>query len=263
MTAAKQEIIQATENAPPAPVAQSESAAIFSLIARAASDPNIDIDKMERLMRMQQETREYNAKIAYATALAAAKAEITPVVRNKRNDQTKSNYADLAAISDAIDPIITKHGFSLTYDTDESPKLGHQRIICDVFHSSGHTRQHHADVPDDGAGFKGNANKTPTHAFGSTNAYGRRYLKVMIFDVATRDDNDGNRHRPPEQVPDLITEEQAAALRTALEFKGRTEADFCKVMKSDRIEALQAARFDGAMAYIKKLPAVAKEQTDA
>lgn len=252
MTAAKQEIIQAVD-APPVAVAQTESAAIFSLIERAARDPNVDIDKMERLMQMQERVMERQAKTAYATAMAAAKAEIMPVVRNKRNDQTKSNYADLAAIADAIDPIITKHGFSLTFDTDECPKPNHQRVVCDVFHSSGHTRRHHADIPDDGAGFKGTANKTATHAFGSSNSYGRRYLKIMIFDVATKDDNDGNRPRPTVPMSELITEEQAAALRTALEFKGRTEADFCQIMKSDQIESLQASRFNGAMAWVKNL----------
>ena len=39
---------------------------------------------------------------------------------------------------------------------------------------------------------KGTQNKTATHAFGSTMSYGRRYLKLMIFDVATTDEDDGN-----------------------------------------------------------------------
>ena len=37
-----------------APTVQSESATVLSLISHAASDPNVDMDKMERLMTMRQ-----------------------------------------------------------------------------------------------------------------------------------------------------------------------------------------------------------------
>jgi len=36
------------------PVVHDESAALISIISRAASDPNVDIDKMERLLQMQE-----------------------------------------------------------------------------------------------------------------------------------------------------------------------------------------------------------------
>jgi hypothetical protein len=45
----KREIIDA-----PAIVPVSESAAIFQIIERAARDPNVDVDKMERLYAMQE-----------------------------------------------------------------------------------------------------------------------------------------------------------------------------------------------------------------
>ena len=60
-------------------------------------------------------------------------------------------------------------------------------------------RQHHIDLPLDNVGTKGTVNKTGVQATGSTNAYGRRYLVLMIFNVSTEDeDNDGNDERKAE-----------------------------------------------------------------
>ena len=62
--------------------------------------------------------------------------------------------------------------------------------------------QKHFDLALDGVGLKGNPNKTAVQASGSTISYGRRYLKLMVFDVVlTNEDNDGN---APEKTPDEI-----------------------------------------------------------
>jgi len=51
-------------------VPTSDAAAIIQVIERAARDPNIDIDKMERLLQMQERIVARQAKAAYADALA-------------------------------------------------------------------------------------------------------------------------------------------------------------------------------------------------
>lgn len=183
----EQEIVE-TPTAPPAP---SESLSMISVIERAAMNPDVDIDKMERLLEMQERILAREAEREFHAAMAACQAEIEPVVKNRVNDQTRSRYADLEQIDKVIKPILTKHGFSVTYGQDDCPHENHIRIVAVVSHRGGHSIRRHADIPIDNVGMKGTQNKTLTHATGSTFSYGRRYLKCLIFDVPLADD-DGN-----------------------------------------------------------------------
>jgi hypothetical protein len=165
---------------------------MMAMIERAARDPQVDIDKLERLFALRERMVAADKKTAYNAAMARVQAAIKPVYRDAMNNQTNSPYARLETISDAITPIYTAEGFSLSYDTDESPKADHIRLVCDVMHSAGHSERKHFDLALDNVGLKGNPNKTAIQASGSTISYGRRYLKLMVFDVVlTNEDNDG------------------------------------------------------------------------
>jgi len=171
---------------------------MMTMIERAARDPAVDIDKLERLFALRERMVADEKKTAYQAAMTRAQSRMKPVYRDAANDQTHSTYARLESISDAIKPIYTEEGFSLSFDTGDT-KEGYVRIVCEVMHSSGHSSHKHFDLPLDSVGMKGNANKTLVHASGSTISYGRRYLTLMVFDVMlTNEDNDGNQP-PPKQ----------------------------------------------------------------
>lgn len=173
------------------PPAIPEANSILAVIERAAKTPDVDIDKMERLFALHERAIARQAEVAFNDAMRMAQGKVRLVVRKKFNKQTESRYADIAAVNDAIMPVATEHGFSISFGTSECPLPGHMRITAAVSHSDGHTRHYQADVPSDGVGIKGTPNKTATHAFGSTMTYGRRYLLLLIFNVSTADD-DGN-----------------------------------------------------------------------
>jgi len=175
-----------------APVAGED--AWLTMIERAARDPLVDVSKMERMFEMRERVMKSSAEQAFNASFVAVRATVGPVVKNKSNDQTRSKYADLFAIADLLDPVMTENGFGATFGTADCPLEGHYRITGTLLHAQGHSKEYHADVPVDGAGLKGNSNKTATHAFGSTMTYGRRYLKLAMFDLSITD-NDGNRHR--------------------------------------------------------------------
>lgn len=222
-----------------APV-QSESAAIIQVIERAALNPDIDVEKMERLLAMQERVMARRAEQEFNEALVAAKQEMPQVARDARNSTTNSTYSRLETLAAAADPVIVKHGFVPSFGTDVSPLDGHYRITCALSHVGGHTRNYHADIPSDLVGMKGNPNKTPTHAFGSTLSYGRRYLKLLIFDIATRDDDDGN----GAATGGVISDEQLAELRKMIADLNAEEPKVCAFAKIDRLEDLPAKRFD-------------------
>ena len=179
--------------------------------------------------------------------MAEAQAEMKPVVRDAKNDQTNSHYARLEAIAEAITPIYTSHGFSLSYDQADSPRDGHLRFLCDVMHAQGHRETKKMDIPTDSAGIKGNVNKTPTHAFGSTASYGRRYLKLMAFDIATSDDDDGNAASQGE----LINEEQLDHLNALADDIGIDKIKFCKFFGIESLAHTRVENFDKAVAAME------------
>jgi hypothetical protein len=70
---------------------------IINVIARAASDPNVDIDKLERLLEMQERVITRNARAAYYDALAQLQPKL-PVIHERggikdRNGSVQSTYA--------------------------------------------------------------------------------------------------------------------------------------------------------------------------
>ena len=178
---------------------------LLQAIERVASNPAMDIDKVERLFAMHQQLKAKEAEAAFNDAMAKAQSEIQPVVNNATNDHTRSSYAKLEQIDRAITPVHTKFGLSVSYDTetknDADPvPIGMLRTVAIVAHSAGHSRRYHIDLPPDDAGSQGKVNKTGVQARGSTNAYARRYLKLGIFNVSTFDDKDGNKQREREEV---------------------------------------------------------------
>lgn len=226
---------------------QSDATALIQVIERAASNPSIDVEKMERLLAMQERILTRNAEVSFNTAMRAAQEEMPKVLRNKRNDQTNSKYADLEKVNDAIVPVYTRHGFSLSFGTADSPLEGHIRLTCLVSHIEGHSRPYQCDMPLDMAGLKGNQNKTATHAHGSTMSYGRRYLTLLIFNVTlTNEDTDGNKST------DKITEQQFADLKALAQEVGANKDQFLKYFGIAQLADLPASKYSSAIAALQK-----------
>lgn len=215
---------------------------ILNVIARAASDPNTDVDKLERLLAMQERVLARAAEQAFNAALLAAQDEIRPIYRNRKNQSTNSTYADLEAVADAIDPIFRSHGFSSSFGTADCPLPGHYRVTCRLSHTGGHSRDYPADVPADTLGVKGTANKTATHGFGSALSYGRRYLKLLIADVPTTDDDGyaaGN--------GDPVNKEQVTTLNGLADAVGADKQKLCGYLKVPDLPHLPALRYTEAV----------------
>lgn len=221
-----------------------QPASMLDIIARAASDPATDIDKLERLLAMKREMDAEQAKQSYNRALKAAQEEMGVVGYNKTNSQTRSSYATLEKIDAAVRPIYTKHGFSISYDTGDAPSENLIRVLCIVAHQDGHERTYKLDVPSDGKGAKGNDVMTKTHATGSGLSYGKRYLLTAVFNIQTgENDDDGNASGGIV----CVSEDQAAQIRQLIEETGADIRRFCDFYKVDAITSIPANRFDGVI----------------
>lgn len=174
-------------------VINDDAAGMLQIIASAARDPNVDIEKMERLWAMHERMKARDAEAAFNAAMNKAQSEMGRVSADAVNRQTSSQYATYGKLDSKIRPIYAKHGFSISFNEGEGAPEGFARILAYVSHSAGHTRTYKVDMPADGKGAKGGDVMTKTHATGSAHSYGRRYLLKDIFNIAIgEEDNDGN-----------------------------------------------------------------------
>lgn len=201
-----------TKRTPPAPVGS--AASMIGAIERAAANPAVDIEKMERLYKMAKDLKATEAEAEFNAALARVQSKAESVATNAENSHTGSRYAKLAVIDRMLKPLYTAEGLSVSFDTGEAKRPDDIRIEAILSHSGGHSRRYHIDLPRDESGAKGGANKTGVQGAGSTNTYGRRYLTCMIFAVATEDDNDGNRQQV-DGLDDGVVADHLAAMDAA------------------------------------------------
>lgn len=234
----------------PASIAENETATLLDVIRRASTDPAVDVEKMERLMAMHERLMMRQAEAHFNEAMTAAQTEVRPIAADASNPQTKSKYASYLALDRSLRPIYTKHGFSLSFDTSDSPAPDHVRILCYVGHKSGHTRTYRCDMPADGKGAKGGDVMTKTHAAGAAFTYGQRYLMKMIFNIAVGEDNDGNTKGDGNTK---INAEQKERLIALMKETNTDTIRFLKYMGVETLDDLTSKQFpDAYAALIKK-----------
>jgi hypothetical protein len=223
----------------------------LSVVERLASNPNIDAKIIELMLDRQERAADRDAQRLYNAAMVKVQGEIPSIIKNQRNNQTNSNYADLDAILRVVRPIMTKHGLAISFSeghaTADAPLADdHIRIVAKVMHEGGHTEIMEDDFPIDSAGIKGSVNKTGIHAKGSTFSYGRRYMTCKIFQISTGDDDDGN-----SAGSRCISEKQLSQIVDMIAATETDELKFLEFMKVGSLEAIPANHFNKAMAALQ------------
>ena len=225
---------------PQAVAVSQDAASLIHVISRAASDPAVDVDKLERLMAMHERITEREAEKAFNAAMSACQADVRQVAPDADNTQTRSKYATYAKLDSVLRPIYTKHGFSLSFGEDQCDKPETVRVTCIVAHVGGYSRKYHRDMPADGKGAKGGDVMTKTHAAGAAGSYGARYLLKGIFNVAIGEyDDDGN------GASRGMDEGAVADYLAAID--GAASEDELKKVYSSSYKAAESAKDKGAM----------------
>ena len=224
------------------------AAAALDMIIRAATDPTIDVDKMERLMAMHDRLIARQAEAKFNDAMAKAQSEMCPVAADAENPQTRSKYASYAALDRMLRPVYAKHGFSISFDTGDGAPENYIRVLCYVGHREGYTRNYHVEMPADGKGAKGGDVMTKTHAAGSAFTYAQRYLLKLVFNVAVGEfDDDGN-----SGGSEKISAEQKETLIALIKETKADTAKLCKYFGVSSVDEIPAMRFALAKQMLEK-----------
>ena len=207
----------------------------MDMIERAVSS-GAGIDTIEKLMGLQERWEKNQARKAFDAAVAEAKAEIKPVTRNATGHNSK-RYADFASIARAVDPILSRHGLSYRFRSEQNERIN---VTCILSHKLGHSEETTLSGPPDTTG-----NKNAIQAIGSTLTYLQRYSLMQALGLAASNDDDGN------SAGGVVTDEQVGALRSLI---SETKSDIDKFLKWAGVESLSdlpAAKFAAAKAMLE------------
>lgn len=151
-------------------------------------------DTIKALLDHDKSEKDRKSKLAFIEAKIAVKNELQPIIKTDVGE--KGNlFASYEKASEIADPIIQKHGFSISFAHDpkgsqlHTPEHPYVRIEAVLMHKEGYVMKHWYDLPVDNVGAKGNVNKTRVQGSGSSTSYGKRYLKMGIFDIIVVDED--------------------------------------------------------------------------
>lgn len=177
----------------PAKVAPQAEPSLLAIIARAASDPAVDVLKMEKLLDMKERLDREESRRQYDIAFGEMQADLPVItrrgtieIRDKGNPQKvlqSTPYAKWDDIAVIIKPILGKHGFALWFKNERE---GDQVIVQTVLsHSAGHREETTMRLPLDLSGSKNNV-----QGVGSSTSYGKRYGAGSLLNLVFEDEDD-------------------------------------------------------------------------
>lgn len=169
-----------TKNQAVTPI-QPEGATLLAVISRAASDPNTDVEKMERLMAMYERIEGKRAEAAFANDLAEMQDKL-PSIGERGNAAGRYTYALWEDINAAIKPILKAHGFALSFRTSHENGITVTGVLS---HRAGHREETSITLPADGSG-----NKNAVQAVASSVSYGKRYTAGALLNLTSHGEDD-------------------------------------------------------------------------
>lgn len=173
------------------------------LFERLAADPNVPVEKLERLIAMQERILAHQAKAAFDTAFAEMQGEI-PIITKRgeivADGVVRSRFAKHEDIQRVVRPILKRYGFSMRHRNKRLDD-GTLKITGILSHRSGHSEEDEFEGTADDSG-----KKNRIQSVGSTREYGRRYTTVALLNITTENEDDDGQaseqtDRPDSQAP--------------------------------------------------------------
>lgn len=168
---------------------------MVNMIERLVLNPDADLDKLERMLALKRDHDRDNARISFARALSAARATIPPIMKDatvefeSKGKTTYYKHETLSGIAKVIDPILSDHGLSYRFRTEQGN--GGVKVTCIIAHSEGHSEETSLMCAPDGSG-----SKNAFQAVGSAVTYLQRYTLKAALGLSAEIDDDGQSAAP-------------------------------------------------------------------
>lgn len=159
-------------------------------LLQIAMAQNADIDKLTKLMELQERWEANQARKAFNVAFSEFKSDAVTIVKN----QTVSDgplkgkkYADLFGVVNIVAPLMSKHGLTHSWKLTKDDAAW-MEVTCTIKHVLGHSESvAMGAAPDSGPG------RNAIQARGSAKNYLERYTFLAATGMAAgNQDDDGN-----------------------------------------------------------------------
>ena len=217
----------------------------LTMIERAI-EKGADVAMIEKLMELQERNDRNIGRRAFDAAIAAAKAEIPPIHKNRKVDfttakgRTHYTHEDMAEVARTVDPILSRYGLSYRFRTSQDNRI--LTVTCILSHRDGYSEETTLNGAADESG-----NKNHIQAIGSAATYLQRYTLKLALGLAASDDDDG---RTAEKV-ETISADQFFAMQGLIDETGTDPVKFAQYLKVEDLETLTLKQFDIAMSALR------------
>jgi len=156
------------------------SANPLSIIRAVASDPNCDVDKLERLMGLQERYEANEACKAYGHAIAGFQSKCPIIQKAKKAD--RYSYAGYDDIMVQIRPVLAEYGLSVSFSSGQADagKLSIEITLQHGTHSE--TKRFSFPVPEQ-------MRVNDTQKMGAALSYARRYALCGALNIVVSDED--------------------------------------------------------------------------
>ena len=207
-----------------------------------AIERDASLEMVDKLITLMERTEAIEARREFEMAMAAAKSAMPVVFKNRqvRYDNTAYAYEDMGEIARTIDPILSAHGLSYRYRSEQDDKG--LTVTCIITHKRGHYSEVSLRAGADSSG-----KKNAIQAIGSTVTYLQRYTLKLALGLSASTDDDG---RAAGNGDDAITAEQAVELSRMAEEVGADMPKFLRYLKVESLESIPVSRYAAAVAAL-------------
>lgn len=235
---------------------QNEMQALVSVMQQAIVNPDIDVERMQTLVKMALDASERmdanRAKKAYAAAMAQFKRNPPTIVKDAHvkyataHGVTEYDHATLGALCEAV--IAGLGAVGIYHDWKLSMVDKAIQVTCVLTHEMGHKEE----FPSIPAFPDGSGGKNAIQANQSTVTYLQRSTLFSATGLAALapPDRDG-RDTGEEGMPGFVTAEQATEIRNRLKAihadTPKSLANFLAWIKADAIEHIAASNYKTAL----------------
>lgn len=189
-------------------IVKTEATSPAKLLELAISK-DVDIDKLQKLMDLQERWDEKQAKKSFLAAMSKFQSECPELTKSKvvAFGQTKYSYIPLGEISKQIKTVLRDSGLSYRWETQENGKIS---ITCIVSHADGHSESNTMTAEKDASG-----SKNSIQQIGSTMTYLQRYTLIGALGISSAD-QDVDAEQPKKEAIKLNEEKSGILLKKAM-----------------------------------------------
>lgn len=201
-----------------------------------AMEKGQNLDNLERFLTLQEKWEAKEARKAYHVAMTAFKLEAPMVTKDKLNKQYNSKYTSLSNLVNTVNPILSKHGLSASWDHEQNGTI---KVTCKITHVLGHSEETSATAPVDKSGAKNEIQQIKSTI---------TYLKAVTFEsICGLASTDANLDDDGAGVVEYITSAQIKQIKDRAFNLKVDNALFLDYMGVESVEKLLKSDFQKAM----------------